>query len=295
MGEFSVGTSFETFCKSHKYSDESLEKIRYRYHAITKRINLDYYGITSDSQHSLYVGSYGRDTEILTSDIDMLVQLPYETYKRFDNYSSNGQSALLQEVKISIEKTFSVTKIKADGQIISVPFSDGINFEILPAFLNKDGSYTFPNSNDGGSWKVTNPKAEIKAIQERDSRCNKNLKRLCRMARSWKEKNNVDITGMLIDVLAYRFIDAWEYKDKSYFYYDYMTRDFMKYLSDISEEQYYWKAMGSGRNVFCFGRFQNKANKAYELAKEAIEKEKKYPTTAQNKWREIYGTKFPLI
>ena len=38
-----------------------------------------------------------------------------------------------------------------------VPFSDGITFEVLPAFLNRDGSYTFANSNDGGSWKITDP------------------------------------------------------------------------------------------------------------------------------------------
>lgn len=295
MGNFNIGSSFETFCKRLKYSDENLDKIRYRYHAITKRINMDYYGTTSPDSHSLYVGSFGRDTEILTSDIDMLVQLPYETYKKFSDYTSNGQSALLQEVKKVIEKTYSVTKIKADGQIISVPFSDGINFEVLPAFINKDGSYTFPNANNGGSWKVTDPKSEIHAIQDRDSQCNRNLKRLCRMARSWRMQNNVDITGMLIDVLAYRFIDNWEYKDKSFFYYDFMTRDFMEYLSNVSQDQYYWKAMGSGRSVYCFGKFQSKANKAYDLAVEAIDKEKKYPTIAQNKWREIYGTKFPLV
>ena len=99
MGNFNIGSSFETFCKRLKYSDEHLDKIRYRYHAITKRINMDYYGTTSSENHSLYVGSFGRDTEILTSDVDMLVQLPYETYKKFDEYTSNGQSALLQEVK----------------------------------------------------------------------------------------------------------------------------------------------------------------------------------------------------
>ena len=49
----------------------------------------------------------------------MLVQLPYDTYIRFNNYASNGQSALLQEVKNVIAKTYSSTYLKADGQIIS--------------------------------------------------------------------------------------------------------------------------------------------------------------------------------
>ncbi len=120
----------------------------------------------------MYVGSHGRDTEIFASNIDMLVQLPYTTYEKFNAYTSNGQSALLQEVKKVIEKTYSVTELEADGQIISIPFLDGINFEVLPAFINKDGSsYTFANSNNGGSWKVTDPRAEITAIQSMNNQC----------------------------------------------------------------------------------------------------------------------------
>lgn len=119
---FTVATAFEQFCKNLRFSDDNLSRIRNRYHSIAKRINIDYWETSSDSAHSLYVGSYGRDTEIFTSDIDMLVQLPYSTYEKFNAYSTNGQSALLQEVKKVIEKTYSITKLKADGQIISIPF-----------------------------------------------------------------------------------------------------------------------------------------------------------------------------
>jgi predicted nucleotidyltransferase len=292
---FNVGTAFERFCSNLRFSDNDISTISGRYHTITKRINNDYWGSTSDTMHSLYVGSYGRDTEIFTSDIDMLVQLPYETYVKFNAYTSNGQSALLQEVKQVIEKTYSVTSLKADGQIISIPFSDGIDFEVLPAFLNNDGSYTFANSNDGGSWKTTDPKAEIEAIQSKNNECNSNLKRLCKMARAWKDKNDVDISGILIDILSYRFISTWEYRDKSYVYYDWMTRDFLKYVSEQSTTQYLWQVMGSGRYIACFGSFQSKAKKAYDKAIEAIADADKYPNCANDEWREIYGTKFPKL
>ena len=46
------------------------------------------------------------------------------------------------------------------------------------------------------------------------------------MVRAWKEKCNVPISGILIDTLAYKFIENWTYKDKSYLYYDFMSRDF---------------------------------------------------------------------
>lgn len=291
--ELDVANIFERFCNNLRFSDTSLQSIRTRYHSITKRINLDYWNSTSDTAHSLYVGSYGRDTEISTSDIDMLVQLPFDTYKKYKAYTYNGPSSLLQEVKKSISQTYSNTKLKADGQIISISFSDGMVFEVLPAFERDDGSFVFPNSNDGGSWKVTDPRAEIGAINVWNSICNYNLKRLCRMIRAWRDTNSVDISGVLIDILCYNFLTSWDNKDKSYLYYDWMTRDCLKYISEQTTTQYKWKVMGSGRYINCFGSFQNKAKQSYKTALDAINYEKDYPYTASKKWREIYGTKFP--
>jgi hypothetical protein len=95
----------------------------------------------------------------------MLFELPVGMYQQYNAHQGNGQSALLPAVKTSIECTYSTTSIKADGQVILVPFKDGITFEVVPAFLNDDNvSYTFPNANDGGSWKTTNPRPEIAAI-----------------------------------------------------------------------------------------------------------------------------------
>lgn len=290
----SVSDYFQTFCTNLRMSNDTINAIQYRYHQITKRINLDYYNSSSETNHSLYVGSYGRGTEIFTSDIDMIVQLPYDTYVKFNNYSSNGQSALLQEVKHVLEKTYRTSDVKGDGQVIGINFTDGINFEVVPAFINKDGSYTYPNSNNGGSWKVTDPKSEIDAMNSMNSESNKNLKRLCRMARAWKNKCNVPMSGILIDTLAYKFIKDWQYKDKSYLYYDYMSRDFFEYLKDLGIDQNYWLAPGSNRYVWKYDNFQSKSKKAYDIAKEAISYETNNCSyTSKQKWREIYGTKFP--
>jgi len=285
---------FNTFCDNLRMSSDTVSTIRYRYQQITKRINLDYWNTSSETTHSLYVGSYGRGTEIRTSDIDVIVQLPYSTYERFDKYIGNGQSALLQEVKSVLQKTYSTSYLRGDGQVIRIDFTDGISFEVLPAFLNDDGSYTYPDSNAGGSWKKTNPKAEISAMNNRNSATNKNLKRLCRMARAWKEKNDVPMSGILIDTLAYNFIDGWVYKDKSYVYYDYMSRDFFEYLKNQSTSQSYWYAPGSRLAVWKSGDFQSKASTAYDSALEAIKYNTEGKTySAKSKWREIYGSKFP--
>ena len=78
---------------------------------------------------------------------------------------------VLQVVKASIERTYSTTSIRGDGQVILVPFTDGITFEVVPAFINKDDSYTYPDANNGGRWRVTNPRPEINAIRTRNNTC----------------------------------------------------------------------------------------------------------------------------
>jgi predicted nucleotidyltransferase len=290
----SVSENFSRFCSNLRMSDSTVSTIQQRYKQITKRINLDYRDSSSETSYSLYVGSYGRGTEIWTSDIDVIVQLPYATYQKFNNYSGNGQSALLQEVKGVLQKTYSSSYIKSDGQVVGINFADNIDFEIVPAFINDGGSYTYPDTNGGGSWKTTDPRKEIDAMNTRNSGTNKNLKRLCRMARAWKKHCDVGMSGILIDTLAYKFIDDWEYKDKSYVYYDWMSRDFFKYLKDIDTEKTYWLAPGSNRYVYKDKNFQSKAATAYTNSLEAIEYESKDQfSSAKITWRKIYGTKFP--
>ena len=290
----SVSANFSTFCSNLRMDSDTVTKIQDRYKQITKRINIDYRGSTSETSYSLYVGSYGRGTEIWTSDIDMIVQLPYRIYKKYDDYSSYGQSALLQNVKASLQNTYRTSHLKGDGQVIGINFTDKINFEIVPAFINNDNSYTYPDTNNGGSWKTTDPRKEISAMNTRNSATNKNLKRLCRMARAWKGNCNVPMSGILIDTLAYKFINSWAHKDKSYLYYDFMSRDFFEYLKNIDKTKLYWLVPGSNRYVLKDGNFQTKASAAYNLSLEAIEHEtggRSY--SSKQKWREIYGSKFP--
>jgi len=288
-----VGEDFKTFCDNLAISRRDV--ISSRCKAITQRLNKDYYGYDSDIYHSFYGGSFGRGTAInSTSDVDLLFELPSSVYHQYDNYSGNGQSALLQAVKNSIKQTYASSEVGADGQVVVVSFSDGIVFEVLPVFLNTSNSYTFPDSNDGGSWKTTNPKPEIKAIQDMDISCNENLKRLCKMMRSWKIQWNVPIRGLLIDTLAYNFISSWGSRDKSYLYYDWLSRDFLYYLNQRDANQSYWLAPGSNQYVWRSGNFEYKAGQCYNLALEAIQQAKDNKTwSSKQTWRKIYGTDYP--
>lgn len=219
----SISEKFSNFCTALRMSETTVSNVRYRAKQITKRVNSDFRGIDSDAGYSLFVGSYGRGTDIHVSDIDMIVELPYSVYEKYDKYKGNGQSALIQAVKDSIKRTYSTTHVSGDGQVVKLKFDDGICYEIVPGFINKDGSsYTYPDSNNGGSWKVTKPREEISEINSAHKLWNKNLKRLCRMARAWKDKWDVPMGGLLIDTLAYNFLKQWQYRDKSYIYYDWI-------------------------------------------------------------------------
>ena len=286
---------FSDFCSEIQVRDRGT--IANRYQTITQRLNTDFWSTTSEASHSLYVGSYGRNTAIAGfSDLDMVFELPSSIYHQYNNYSGNGQSALLQAVRASMVKTYATSSIGGAGQVVAVSFKDGITFEVLPVFLNNAGSYTHPDSNQGGSWKTTNPRPEIQAIRDRNRACNDNLINLCRMMRAWRRKWSVPIGGLLIDTLAYQFIEDWSERDKSYMYYDWICRDFLCFLSSQDKTQEYWRAPGSGQHVYRNGQFETKSSKCYNLALQAIEHESETPKqewSAKQKWREIFGSSFP--
>lgn len=288
-----VGEDFAAFRSNYLISSDKIQSISYRYKRITRQLNKDFWNTDSETAHSLYVGSYGRDTAARgISDLDIGFLLPITLYQQYKAYSSNGQSALLQVVKRSIQKTYPTSESFGDGQVVVINFDDGITFEVLPAFEKTDGSWLYPNANNGGSWKECNPRAEIEAIGIRSSLTNRNLKNLCRMMRVWKDHCNVPISGILIDTLAYQFIEKWEYRDKSFFYHDYMARDFFAFLSTQDVTQNFWRAPGSGSWVSRKGSFEYKARSAYLKACEAIQYDS-YEWSRRQKWREIFGTLYP--
>ena len=96
-----LGEWFSDFCGNIQVQD--VGTISSRYKSITRRLNMDFWDTTSDTSHSLYVGSYGRNTAIQGfSDLDMIFELPSDLYFQYDKYDGNGQSALLQAVRTSM-------------------------------------------------------------------------------------------------------------------------------------------------------------------------------------------------
>lgn len=290
-----IGEDFQKFKDNYQITTELITSISYRYKRITRQLNTDFWNTNSDTAHSLYVGSYGRDTAARgLSDLDIGFILPNSVYHQYNNHQGNGQSALLQAVKRSIQKTYRTSESFGDGQVVVISFDDNVTFEVLPAFENSSNSWTYPNANNGGSWRDCNPRAEIAAIDSRSALTNKNLKYLGRMMRVWARHCAVPISGMLIDTLAYQFIETYAHRDKSFFYHDFMARDFFNYLSKQDQNQTVWRAPGSGSHVHRKGVFEYKARSAYLRSTEAIQyNDDNHQWSRRQKWREVFGSLYP--
>jgi hypothetical protein len=289
-----VGEDFAFFKDRYNISQDLISSISARYKRITRRLNIDFWNTESETAHSLYVGSYGRDTAAKgVSDLDIAFVLSNAEYHKYNRYQINGQSALLQAVRQSIRKTYPTSDSFGDGQVVVISFDDKIKFEILPVFETTDNqSWVYPNANTGGSWRYCNPRAEISAIRERNIATNGNLKHLARMMRVWRDYCDVPMNGALIDTLAYQFIEKYEFRDKSFLYHDLMARDYFEFLAGQDQKQTVWRAPGSGSHVGRKGIFEHKARSAYLRACEAIKLDEREWSRRQ-KWREVFGSLYP--
>jgi hypothetical protein len=238
-------------------------QISNRYGELTCCLNKKYRSTESKTANSLQVGSYGRFTAIKDiSDLDMIYIMPKSEWNRFKD---GRQSALLQEVKEIIRKRYPKTDMRGDEQVVVVSFGNQ-EIEVVPAFEQNDKSFKYPDTNNGGSWPITNPRAEIKAISDMDSQKNSSLRRLCKMIRAWKNKHGVVMGGLLIDTLAYNFLNSnSDFDNKSYLYYDWMVRDFFKYISELKEQDYYL-APGSKQYVYVKKSFNIRQKKLINYA-----------------------------
>ena len=282
----STSTIFREFLGNLRITNHAT--IEDRYTEITRSLN-KYFRDLDSTSNNLQVGSYGRWTAIEgVSDLDMLYIMPdsaWETYNK-----DGGQSALLSDARDAILKRYPATKITVDRLVVCVTFQN-FNVEVQPVFRQGDGSFVYPDTYNGGAWKITKPKDEIEATKTVDDDQNGNLRRLCKMLRAWKNKHGIGIGGLLIDTLAHKFLTSTDaYANASFGSYDCMVRDFFEYAKNLPQQERY-AALGSRQHVKVKQKFQKPAKRAYELCVKAIEAQgKEYEG---DRWKKVFGRSFP--
>src|SRR3546814_860981 len=122
---------------------------------VRKCLNQHYYGSDSKTANSFLVGSWAKGTRVRPPrDVDIYFQLPVAVYERFEQVKGNKQSAILQEVKGVLQKTYPNTDMRGDGQIVVVRFNS-MSVEVAPVFALDSGRFYFCNSHDGRSEEHT--------------------------------------------------------------------------------------------------------------------------------------------
>ena len=231
-----------------------------RYKTVTKLINEKFWNINSDTKNSLYVGSYGRGTAISTSDIDILVCLPESEYIHFNTIKGNSQSRLLQAVRQNILSIYPTSRVRADGQVIIIEFSDNIKFEILPAFKNYyNDTYKYPDSNMGGRWLSTRPKIEQEAIKTKNIDTDGLLINTCKYIRYIRDNyfSSYYLSGIVIDSFVYNAL-AYTYRRfaNTYSYHSYLL-DHFKTLSGYITTPGSQESISISKSNFCLEKVLN--------------------------------------
>src|SRR5919109_911786 len=119
------GTSalFQRLIANLQLTSEQTADAAGKHQRVRRALNSWYWGVDNGTANSLLIGSYGKDTEIRPpSDVDILFELPWSVYQRYQDRLGNKQSQLLQEVKSVLERIFPTTRMRGDGQVVVVPF-----------------------------------------------------------------------------------------------------------------------------------------------------------------------------
>lgn len=264
-----------------------------KHKGVRRCLNRNYYDSSSDTANSILVGSWGKSTRIRPPrDIDVLFVLPESVYHRFQQRPGNKQSQLLQEVKGILQATYTSTNMSGDRQVVVVPFSS-YAVEVVPAFLLQSGQYWICDTNNGGRYVKTDPKAEIGTISASNVSTNRNTTRLIRMMKRWQEHCNVPLKSFMIELLAIEFLGWWAHAGESATYHDWMVRDFLAFL--MTKAHSFVIVPGTYEIVWLGDAWKSRADTALGRARTACDHEAGgYPCLAGDEWQKIFGPFIPM-
>jgi hypothetical protein len=251
-----------------------------------------YYGGNSETDHSFFIGSWAKETAIRPPrDTDVYFLLPPAVHARFQGNAGNRQSALLQEVKAVLTRRYPNTDLRGDGQVVLVRFGS-YSVEVVPAFELVGGGYWICDTHNEGSYKKTDPWAEVTHIDAVDRTNNGNLRPLIRMFKAWQAWCAVPIKSFHLELLAANFLAQSPWRLNSFFWFDWISRDFFAYLYHRANS--YVVAPGTLESIYLGNEWQSRAESAYWRAVKACEYEERNLVEAGGEeWQKIFGPQIP--
>jgi SMODS domain-containing protein len=185
-----VRQRFSAFLKDLSLTADQISDGWTKQVGVGRSLQRAYYGSNAGDYYSGFmVGSWGKQTQVRPPrDVDIFFILPSAEKQRFDARAGNVQSAFLQEVKTAVSETYPQTQMRADGQVVAVAFNT-LTIEVVPVFATGIGQYLMPDTNNGGSWKIADPLAQMKFIDAADVAMNGNVRALAKMLKLWKARH----------------------------------------------------------------------------------------------------------
>ena len=305
--KISVSERFNRFVVNLKLTTKQRSDGQVKHRAVRKILNQHYWQSSSETANSMLVGSWGKSTEKRPPrDIDVLFVLPDSVKKRIDNlaWGTNKQSVLLQEVRGVLVASYPKTKMRADGQVVVVPFAS-YQVEVVPAFKDKGllfgeltGKYIIFDTNEGGRWKRTDPVAEKAHVKTSNDATSGDTRGLIRMMKRWQDHCNVPIKSFVIELLAIDFLRGWEHAGKGALWYDFMVRDFLAFMKG---EDFIGSVTvpGTGESIDWFrAPWKSRAESAHARAVKACGFEASdkpgSDVDAGMEWQKVFGDDIPL-
>ena len=263
------------------------EEIAERRDTITKGLNKRFRDNPDSTHNSMMIGSYGRHTAINgISDLDMVYILPNSLRNKYRG--KGGTSKALRDVREAIEAHYSSTDITVSSPVVVVKFNS-FKFEVQPVFSESDGTFKYPDTKLE-IWKPIKPRKEIDAIKLMNDQSCGTLRKVCRLARAWKDKHAVKMNGLLIDTLAYNYLENNEQLWASEASLADAMHGFFAYMASEPQKDYYF-APGSNQKVYVKNGFRHKAAIARNLCQEAIDGEGN--DSNWKRWRAVFGKVVP--
>lgn len=287
---------FQAFSTNLDLTPAQLSEGRKKFEGVVSCLNTAYFGTASTTDNAFFIGSWAKDTHIRPPrDVDLYFILPLSVYQRYEAYGGwiNKQSALLQEVKGKLLASFPRSDIKGDGPVVMAAF-DSYNVEIVPAFRydDKEVSYYVCDTKNGGSYKKTMPWHEVAEIKGADSRNNSNVRPLIRMLKCWQAYCSVPIKSFYLELLAVEFLDQWAYRLQSYYFYDWMCRDFFAWMTGKANS--FLNAPGTFELLWLGDDWKSRAESAYGRAAKACDFERVNDmANAGTEWQKVFGLNIP--
>lgn len=270
-------------------------------------------------EKNIKYGSFARKTKIRElDDVDIMFcltgdgatylrnQAVYTIYtpnagQRLKNLSDNSilnSKRIVNKLKSSLSNIphYKEADLHSKGEAVTLNLqSYEWVFDVVPCFYTDTDLYLIPDGN--GNWKATDPRIDQDLVSLTNQNYNGRALQLIRTLKYWNRHNSsYTISSYLYEQIVLNFINSVSELSQ---WIDIDIKNFFNYLSN---NIYYVvndpKGIQGDLNKLTYFEKQSvsqKATWAFEKAIEAInfETNEKNQEKAINKWREIFGNKYP--